>query len=206
MDKTPPRNRLIAFYTALAVATLISLKPAFDSYFDKMRQSAVQDRLATYSDLTTVEEAEADWNRELCREDQLAQLESGDRRCTGSPIAETMAQLARRGRTAMPQIRPEAPAEPNLDPLRGWSELPQEVEEPEPEPAEEPGRIEGGLMLVPGGEGAEGGPSLEGLELRNPLQGLEPPTLEAGQQGAEPEEAPAPSPSEDSDPTDSGDE
>lgn len=36
MDNTPPRNRLIAFYTALAVVILIALKPVFDTYFDRM--------------------------------------------------------------------------------------------------------------------------------------------------------------------------
>lgn len=41
MDNTPPRNRLIALYTAIAVATLLGLKPALDTYFDRMHISAV---------------------------------------------------------------------------------------------------------------------------------------------------------------------
>lgn len=40
MDKSPPRNGLIAFYAALAVVILFSLKPLFDSYFDAILSEA----------------------------------------------------------------------------------------------------------------------------------------------------------------------
>jgi hypothetical protein len=204
MDKTPPRNRLIAFYTALAVATLLALKPAFDSYFDRMKTTAVQDRLVTYDDLQVVQEAEAEWSRELCLENELAQLESADqRRCTGRSIEETMQQLARRGRTAMPAIRPEASEEPNLDALRGWTERPQEVPE-----AAQPGAAEDAAEPQVGAEALEGGEDVEGV-----APAPDAPDAPDAAEGAETAAAPeagaaeaAPSPSEAADPTDSGDE
>lgn len=146
MDNTPPRNGLIAFYTALAVVSLIAIKPAFDSYYDRMLGSAVADRLATYDDLEVRAATEADWNRRLCRHEELAQLEPDQRSCTGSPITETMARLAGQGRRAIPQIRPEVTQPMNLDPLRGWAELPQEVAEPSPEP---PATVEEGEANAP---------------------------------------------------------
>lgn len=45
MDKTPPRNRLIALYTGIAVVTLMALKPAFDAYFDRMHVATQLERI-----------------------------------------------------------------------------------------------------------------------------------------------------------------
>ncbi|HJL20313.1 MAG TPA: hypothetical protein RMH99_31895 [Sandaracinaceae bacterium LLY-WYZ-13_1] len=196
MDKTPPRNRLIAFYTALAVATLMSLKPAFDAYFDRMKTSAVEDRLNTYTDLDARYRAQLDWARSLCRRDEIQRAhawlreehpgEQFSTECTGASIEDRMDQLARRGRTAMPAIRPEAPAEMNMDPLVGWAEMPNEVPET---PSSEVEALEPEMLdvdLAPPGAPGGGGPALEGLELQNPLQGLEPPAVEGGGDAAEP--------------------
>lgn len=132
MDKSPPRNGLIAIIGVLSVATLIAIKPGFDAYYDGMHREAMADRLETYSDLNQLEAARADWDR---------RLHSGS-----TPIDQAMTQLAERGRTAFPAIRPQPPAELNLDPLTGWAQLPQELpqavrdaqaaaEAPAPEPA-----------------------------------------------------------------------
>lgn len=122
MDNTPPRNRLIAFYTLLAVATLAMLKPAFDAYYDQMFESARADRLATYDDMAELRDTEARWR---------SALETGD-----MSIHDAMEQLGEQGRTAMPQIAPEAPAEMNMDPLRGWSHMPEGTGMPDPQPEE----------------------------------------------------------------------
>ncbi|MGF1468584.1 MAG: hypothetical protein ACFCGT_20870 [Sandaracinaceae bacterium] len=45
MDTTPPRNRVIAFYAALATATLLALAPVLNAYFDRMWRGQVGDNL-----------------------------------------------------------------------------------------------------------------------------------------------------------------
>lgn len=209
MDKTPPRNRLIALYTALAVVTLLGLKPAFDAYFDRMHISALaqgieqgfveatvvgepgsQARLAAAGAL----EGRTDALRR-CYDERVAErpglvgslearvrsdngvvsvrlegegiddpalmdcvrtaLESlaglpptevrlriafaptdadaakqqwRDALATGPmTIDDAMARLGRQGRMAFPQIRPQRAGEMNLDALRGWAQLPQEL-------------------------------------------------------------------------------
>lgn len=109
-DDTPPRNRVIAAYTALAVMTLIGLKFVFDSYLDASRRSVRTEQLRTSQATAALEEY---------RERQRERLAGG-----AMPIERAMSELARRGRNAFPLIRP-APSQ-DLDPLRGWAQLPRE--------------------------------------------------------------------------------
>ena len=127
MDDTPPRNRLIAFYTLLAVGTLMVMKPAFDSYYDRMYDRAVDDRLEQYNSELIVAEREV-----LSLSEREAQWETS--LSSGAiPIHRAMQQVAQ-GRTRVPQVAPQAPAEQNMDPLTGWTQLPNEDA---PSPAEE---------------------------------------------------------------------
>ena len=127
MDDTPPRNRLIAFYTLLAVGTLMVMKPAFDSYYDRMYDRAVDDRLEQYNSELIVAEREV-----LSLSVREAQWETS--LSSGAiPIHRAMQQVAQ-GRTRVPQVAPQAPAEQNMDPLTGWTQLPNEDA---PSPAEE---------------------------------------------------------------------
>ena len=127
MDDTPPRNRLIAFYTLLAVGTLMVMKPAFDSYYDRMYDRAVDDRLEQYNSELIVAEREV-----LSLSEREAQWETS--LSSGAiPIHRAMRQVAQ-GRTRVPQVAPQAPAEQNMDPLTGWTQLPNEDA---PSPAEE---------------------------------------------------------------------
>jgi hypothetical protein len=121
MDNTPPRTRLIALYTAVAVGTLVMLKPAFDAYYDWTLRRATTTRLESTHDLNQVEEAKASWAEALSDEQ-------------GMPIERAFAELDRQGRLAFPAIRPQPAAAMDLDPLRGWSQLPREVTAPQPAP------------------------------------------------------------------------
>lgn len=180
----PPRNGIIFFFVVLSVATLAALKPAFDSYYDSMYRANVDQRLETYSDLTDVEQAKSRWEAEL-----------------GS-IDDDIAQLSRARPTT---IVPQHSEEMNLDPLRGWNQLPQELPPlPEPEPLEEemisPDDLLEGEGLAPEGEplpeGAppEGAPEPEGAP--QPRQAPQP------DEAPEPREAPPeqPSPGDEPDP------
>lgn len=115
----PPKNGVIFFFVVLSVGTLVSLKPAFDAYYDGMFRGAVSDRLEMADDLAQLHTAQANWDGEL------------------SDIDEAIEQLESRPAA----VRPAAPADMNLDALRGWNQLPQQVPahvtaalSPEPEP------------------------------------------------------------------------
>jgi len=191
MDDTPPRNRLIAFYSLLAVGTLMVLKPAFDSYYDRMYDRAVDDRLASYNDRTIVAERdvaplsqrEAEWE---------TSLSSGS-----MPIDRAMAQIAQRGRTGIPQIAPQATAEQNMDALNGWSESPNPdapAANPAAETPEESEPMEMGVEdgVDPGIEPGDAGDEA-------PEDSVEP------EETVEPTEAPAPPPTRRAPPSPQGD-
>lgn len=110
-DDTPPRNRVIATYTVLAVITLAGLKFVFDSYMDTSRRAV---RAEHISDSHTAETLDA------YREQQAQRLSGG-----AMPIERAVQELGRRGRSAFPLIRP-TPSE-DLDPMRGWTQLPREL-------------------------------------------------------------------------------
>jgi hypothetical protein len=148
MDKTPPRINVIAFYTLLSVITLVVLKPAFDSYFDKMRTSAVQDRLVRYDDTAAVREMVEGWESTLnCGTAGNEPCPSGAR-----PVTETIEQIASQGRDRIAGIAPRRPdGDPSArDAVRGWSELngtdpwaERFAAPPEPEVEEPPAEAEG---------------------------------------------------------------
>src|SRR5690348_8366762 len=92
MDNTPPRNRLIAFYALLATLALASLKPAFDSYYDRMHQRATGIALHEGADIQELGEVRAEWQRGL----------SGGR----APIAAVVQRMGAEGRAAFPEVAP----------------------------------------------------------------------------------------------------
>lgn len=158
----PPRNGIIFFFVVLSVGTLVSLKPAFDSYYDSMYQDAVSDRLEIAGDLEQLQAAEASWNSEL------------------SDIDDSISALADSRPAA---VRPAHPADMNLDALRGWNQLPQSVPAraiPEPEPEPEPSPEE---ATDDGAEEAEEAPAPEAPAPRPTPSPEDEPT---------PEDAPAP--------------
>lgn len=122
MDKTPPRNKLIALYTAISVVTLIALKPALDSYFDSMFRDASGRSLEVGRDLEDIDRTREQW---AAREEH---------------VAEAMDRLARQGRAAAPQLRPR-PAQ-DVDPgSRHWNIMPERqrlLALPAPAPAVQP--------------------------------------------------------------------
>ncbi|MGE0785918.1 MAG: hypothetical protein AB7S26_09540 [Sandaracinaceae bacterium] len=117
-----PNNLVILVLVILSASTLILLAPLFVAYYDGMRQEAVSDRLARYDDLQPLNEAHAAW-------------EAGSR-----TIDDDIVRFAA-GRPGLVAPRQTEPM--NLDPLRGWNQLPNEIVEPEPEPPlEEPSELQ----------------------------------------------------------------
>jgi hypothetical protein len=124
MDKTPPRNKLIAIYSALAVVTLVALKPAFDSYFDLTRRSAVERSLEVGEDLSEVRLAQQQWaSRDVF-------------------VREAMDRLARpQARLTVPQLRPR-PADDVRPSDRHWNILPEDQRPRYPSPPPPPPPVE----------------------------------------------------------------
>lgn len=124
MDKTPPANLLIAVVAVFSVIVLMGLKPLFDAYYSEMRQVAIAAQQERYQPERAVREARTQWSESL---------HNG-----AMPIEEAMSQVAQ-GRGRIPAIAPRRDREMNLDPLRGWAQLRQEVPEgaepPPPAPA-----------------------------------------------------------------------
>jgi translation initiation factor IF-2 len=119
MDKTPPRNRLIAIYSALAVVTLFALKPVFDSYFDQALQQASSLSLEIGQDTADLDRSRAEWGaRDVY-------------------VAEAMERLSRQGRTRIPQLRPR-PTEGIAPAERHWNIMPEEQRPQAPAPARRP--------------------------------------------------------------------
>jgi hypothetical protein len=106
-DDTQPRNRLIAFYTALVVFTLLLLKPLFDSYFESMYSAETSVKVLTQPavELETIRARE----RVLLEE-------------RGVPLDRVFSQLAR-GRQASPAIIAPQPSTA-VDAIKGWQFLP----------------------------------------------------------------------------------
>jgi len=106
-DNTQPRNGMIALYTLASVAALIALKPLFDSYFDSMISTEVQEKVLSQPAV----ELEAIHERERVLLDE-----------TGVPMDRVRAQLAR-GRQAGPALIAPQPSTA-VDAIKGWSSLP----------------------------------------------------------------------------------
>ncbi|MBX3275097.1 MAG: hypothetical protein KF729_32835 [Sandaracinaceae bacterium] len=125
-DNTPPQNLVILACAVGSALLLFVLKFGFDAYYDGMRARTVGEQQTRYDDLAPLREREAGWQ---------GQLERGNR----MPLRAAMSQLGAQGRAADPAISPERPAQMNTGPLEGWTQLPQEVPQPEPVRAEPTG-------------------------------------------------------------------
>jgi hypothetical protein len=100
-DDSPPRNGTIFFYALLTVFLLVCVKFLLDSYFVKMMDTEVHDKILTQG----MEEVVA------MRAAEKKQSES---------VQTAMSALASRGRGAMPQLKPAGMDAP---PEQGWREL-----------------------------------------------------------------------------------
>ena len=110
-DDSPPRNGVIAFYTVLTVAVLIGTDFLLDSYFAKMMDAEVHEKILT-SGLDKAYETRA--------REQEALEKSG--------ISTAMRTIAQQGRGSSPVIAPESGA--NKGEVQGWSQLKRQVAEP----------------------------------------------------------------------------
>jgi len=111
VDKTEPQNRLILFFTLIAVGTLVCLEPVFRSYFDYSSALAEQQSTSAPRQLHALR----------AKEEQL--LEGG------VPIAQTIQSFVERegkgrgwrSRIEWKAVTPRASVD--QDPLIGWSEF-----------------------------------------------------------------------------------
>jgi hypothetical protein len=110
-DDSPPRNGVIAFYTVLAVAVLIGTDFLLDSYFAKMMDAEVHEKVLTRG---------LEVPYEMRAKEQAALEKSG--------IGNAMRALAQQGRSASPLIAPESGA--GKGQVAGWSQLKRDVGEP----------------------------------------------------------------------------
>ncbi len=107
-DDSPPRNGVITFYTVLAVVVLIGVDILLKSYFAKMMDTELHEKVFTRG-LEVATEARAR---------EQATLEKNG-------INEAMRTFAQRGRSASPLLAPESGA--GKQPVSGWSQLKREV-------------------------------------------------------------------------------
>jgi hypothetical protein len=114
-DDSPPRNGVIAFYTVLAVAVLVGTDFLLDSYFAKMMDAEVHEKVLTRG---------LDLAYETRTKEQEALEKSG--------IGNAMRTLAQQGRAGAPGIAPESGA--GKAAIQGWSQLKREGVEPAASP------------------------------------------------------------------------
>lgn len=117
-DDGQPRNGMIAFYAALTVFSLIGVKMLLDSYFARVMDTEVYDKVLS---------------RGLEHAVDTRAQEQADLQKAGLP--EAMRSLAQRGRAGSPAITPESGQ--GKAEISGWSQLPR-VLPPAPAPALEP--------------------------------------------------------------------
>jgi len=110
-DDSPPRLRMIVGYSVFSILCLVGLKFSFDSYLDTSRIAVRRLHLTGSHTVAALEEY---------RDAQRSELGGG-----AMPVDRAIQELGRRGRGAFPLIRPVESTD--LDPLRGWSQLPREV-------------------------------------------------------------------------------
>ena len=107
-DDSPPRNGVIFFYTVLAIALLIGVDFLLDSYFAKVMDGEIHDKVLTQGLDTAIE----------TRAQERATLEK-------SGIEAAMRAVAQRGRAASPAITSESGAGKTEE--TGWSQLKRDV-------------------------------------------------------------------------------
>ena len=103
-DNSPPRNGVILFYTVLAVVLLIGVDILLDSYFAKVMDMEIHDKVLTVGLDKAIE----------TKQHEQQQLEK-------SGISQAMRSIATSGRAASPAIAPTSGA--NQPAVEGWSEL-----------------------------------------------------------------------------------
>ena len=101
-DDSPPRNGTIFFYTVLTVFLLVLVKILLDSYFAKMMDTAVHDKVLTRG----MEEVQA--------------LRASEKQKLGS-VEAAMKAVAQRGRTGIPEVAPKKGE--SSAPIEGWREM-----------------------------------------------------------------------------------
>ncbi|MDP9148497.1 MAG: hypothetical protein M3O36_00935, partial [Myxococcota bacterium] len=109
-DNSEPRVGVILRVAILAVVTLVVLRAALVSYFDHSAQAEEERKMGQVKPEALMQ----------LRADEKERLSSGP-----MPIDKAMQQLAARGRTASPEIRP-TPSK-DLAPLQGWIKMPSQV-------------------------------------------------------------------------------
>ncbi len=115
-DDTPPQNGIILVSAVLVVLTLFSLKYVFDSYLDASNLAVRRAHIS---------ESRASEVLSEYRATAQDHLRGGE-----MPISDAMEQLATRGRSAFPQIRPVA--DTTTAAREGWSAMPVAAGEPAP--------------------------------------------------------------------------
>jgi hypothetical protein len=140
-DDSPPRNGVIFFYTVLTLFVLVGVKLLLDSYFVRIMEGEVHDKVLTRG-LESVADLRAKEKETLDR----------------SGIDGAIKTLAQRGRTASPLIVPQSgqgkPA------VSGWSQLqraqaaaaPTPTPTPADTPAAPPGAVSQPGETAPGQE------------------------------------------------------
>jgi hypothetical protein len=103
-DDSPPRNGVILFYTVLAVVVLIGVDFLLDSYFAKVMDTEIHDKVLTVGLDKAIETKQ--------REQQ--ELEKAG-------ISQAMRAIAQSGRGASPNIAPTSGA--GQPAVGGWSQL-----------------------------------------------------------------------------------
>lgn len=103
-DDSPPRNGVIAFYTVLTVVVLLGTTFLLDSYFAKMMDLEVHEKVLTRG-------------LDLAVETKAKEHEALEK----AGLANAKRALAQQGRGASPLIAPESGA--GKAPVEGWSQL-----------------------------------------------------------------------------------
>jgi hypothetical protein len=114
-EPTSPKTGIILKGAVIAIGTLLVVHGALVAYFDHYAQA---EELRKFGNIAP----EALMS---LRADEKERLHSGP-----VPIDRAMQQLATRGRTASPEITPNAAAPKDLAPMQGWTKLPTEVPSP----------------------------------------------------------------------------
>ena len=139
-DDSPPRNGVIFFYTVLAIALLIGVDFLLDSYFAKVMDTEIHDKVLTQGLDTAIE----------TRAKERETLEK-------SGIEAAMRAVAQRGRAASPAITSESGAGKTEE--TGWSQLKRDVKpivgsQPAANASPSPGNPNAQDVKPQGGQGA----------------------------------------------------
>jgi hypothetical protein len=163
-DDSPPRNGTIFFYALLTVFLLVCIKFLLDSYFFKMMDMEVQEKILTQG------------------MDEVVAMRATEQKQTDS-VKAAMSSLAQRGRNAMPELKPTGMVAPSE---QGWREM-QRTTPVAPAPAQgAPDKLPTEAAVKPGEEppagpgvvpaGSVGQPAETGGEPKPAAEPANPPT------------------------------